>query len=70
MHPDFYQLIELGAGMLTLLGLGLGVKLLVWDLPARRLRRFEQRIAELEERHAQMLDAVMQHHDRLEEYDD
>lgn len=70
MHPDFYQLIEMGAGILTLLGLGLGVKLLVWDLPTRRFRRLEQRITELEERQLHVLDAVMQHDERLEDYDD
>ena len=31
MHPDFYQLAELAVGLVALFGLGVGVKVLVWD---------------------------------------
>ncbi len=36
MHPDWYQLLELAMGLIALFGLGMGVKVLVWDrLPWR-----------------------------------
>ncbi len=58
MHSDLYQLIELGLGVLMLLGLGVGAKLLFWDLPARWFGRSERRITQLEERYVRMLEAA------------
>ena len=70
MHSDLYQLIELGLGVLMLLGLGVGAKLLFWDLPARWFGRSERRITQLEERYVRMLEAVLEQRDRLDEYED
>jgi hypothetical protein len=72
MHPDFYQLLELAIGLVTLFGLGVGVKVLVWDrLPSRRSRRaMEQRISELEQRYDALLDLHERQAYRLEDHDD
>ncbi|NIM49186.1 MAG: hypothetical protein GTO22_08000 [Gemmatimonadales bacterium] len=72
MHPDFYQLLELAMGLIVLFGLGMGVKVLVWDrLPSRRFREaMEQRIAELEERYDTLLDLHERHVRQLEDHDE
>jgi hypothetical protein len=72
MHPDFYQLFELAMGLVALLGLSVGVKVLVWDrLPSRWFRKAtEQRITELEERCERLLDLHQWQMRRLEEHDE
>jgi hypothetical protein len=68
MHPDIIQLIEFGTGLVMVLGIVGCTKLIVWDLPRRRFRRFEHRVEELDERFDQVLDALSQQNERLEEY--
>jgi hypothetical protein len=72
MHPDFYQLIEVGLSLVVLLGLGYGVKLLFVDhWLARRLGDGgDRRLAEVEERCERMAEAMVQQEDLLEEYRD
>ena len=71
MHPDFYQLIELGIG-LALLGLGYGVKLLAVNQRLhRRLRgTADQRLADAEERCDRMAEVIVRQEEPLEEYRD
>jgi hypothetical protein len=68
MHPDMIKMIELGAGLLMVLGMVGGARYILWDLPRGRFRRFEDRMEELEERFDQVLDALSQQNERLEDY--
>ncbi len=72
MHPDWYQLLELAMGLIALFGLGVGVKVLVWDrLPWRGAHgAMEQRIAELEEQCETLLDQHARQIRQLEDHDD
>lgn len=72
MHPDIYQLIESAVGLIALFGLGMGLKVLVWDRLAPRSFRdaTERRLAELEGHYRTLVDLHERQWRRLEEQDE